>query len=104
MATPIKKVAPKKAAKKLKPKVETPDGTYFYALGRRKRATAKTKIWLTGTGKITVNGKPYTEYFPTYEARETVTDALKAVGHGDDVTVVIECLGGGLRGQAEAAR
>jgi small subunit ribosomal protein S9 len=79
-------------------------GEYIYAIGRRKRAVAKTKLWIGGKGEITVNGKKYTEYFPVYELREVVTDALRAVGQDDKVTVQAEALGGGLRGQAEALR
>lgn len=79
-------------------------GEYVYAIGRRKRAVAKTKLWVGGKGEITVNGKKYTEYFPVYELREQVIDPLKVVGQDDKVTVQAETLGGGLRGQAEALR
>jgi small subunit ribosomal protein S9 len=35
---------------------------YFYALGRRKSATARVRLQ-GGTGMVTVNGKPAAEYF-----------------------------------------
>jgi len=35
---------------------------YFYALGRRKSATARVRL-TGGKGEITVNGKPAKEYF-----------------------------------------
>ena len=35
---------------------------YFYALGRRKSATARVRL-MTGKGVITINGKPANEYF-----------------------------------------
>jgi len=110
--TTAKKTAVKKVVKSTKVKkvahsaegMELPTGQYTYALGRRKRAIAKVKLWLTGTGVITVNGKPSNVYFTTYDLREILTDALKVVGHDGDVTVFAETLGGGTRGQAEAIR
>ena len=36
--------------------------SYFYALGRRKSATARVRL-NGGKGTITVNGKPAEEYF-----------------------------------------
>jgi small subunit ribosomal protein S9 len=102
--TTVKKTAPKKAAKKAKVEVVKPAGEYLYAVGRRKRATAKTKLWQTGTGEITINGKPYTEFFPSYEHREICLDALRAVGKDGSVTIIAETIGGGQRGQAEAVR
>ena len=35
---------------------------YFYALGRRKSATARVRL-TSGKGDITINGKPADEYF-----------------------------------------
>jgi small subunit ribosomal protein S9 len=35
---------------------------YFYAIGRRKSSTARVRVQ-GGSGKITVNDKPATEYF-----------------------------------------
>jgi small subunit ribosomal protein S9 len=108
---PAKKPAAKKPAAKAEVVNEVTaetkvmaTGEYIYAIGRRKRAVSKTKLWVGGKGEITVNGKKYTEYFPVYELRETVTDPLKLVGQDDKVTVVAEVLGGGLRGQSEALR
>lgn len=36
--------------------------SYFYALGRRKRATARVRL-MTGKGTIVVNEKPASDYF-----------------------------------------
>ncbi len=79
-------------------------GGYIYALGRRKRAIAQTKLWTTGKGAITVNDRPYTQYFPVAELRDALVAPLKAVGQDDKVTIALSVRGGGLRGQSEAAR
>ncbi len=47
---------------------------YFYALGRRKSATARVRL-MKGTGKITINDKPSTEYFA--ESKYLLTELEK---------------------------
>lgn len=79
------------------------EGQYINAVGRRKSATAQTRLWTSGKGEITVNGKKFDEYFKVYELREALTAPLKAVGQ-DNVTVSLRVEGGGIRGQAEASR
>lgn len=77
---------------------------YLYAIGRRKEAIATVKLHKNGKGKITVNGKLYSEYFPTDEMEQIVSGPLKSVGQADKVDVEARSFGGGLRGQAEAVR
>ena len=77
---------------------------YVYALGRRKRAIAQTRLWPTGTGDIKVNGKAFKSYFTVYSQQEAVLAPLKAAGQDDKVTITLEVYGGGMRGQSEAAR
>jgi small subunit ribosomal protein S9 len=86
------------AAKKLK------KDEYVFAVGRRKNAVAKTRLTVGGKGEITVNERPYKQYFPVYELQEQVVAPLKAVGYDDAANVAITVKGGGIRGQAEAAR
>ena len=77
---------------------------YFYALGRRKSATARVRL-MTGKGTVTVNGKPASEYFADsqyllakLDQPFTVLDNLKKF----DVSAVVS--GGGHEGQVEAIR
>lgn len=77
---------------------------YLYAVGRRKEAIAGVKLHKNGKGKITVNGKLYSEYFPTEELGEIVSSPLKSVGQTDKVDIEAKVLSGGKRGQAEAVR
>ncbi len=37
-------------------------GSYFYALGRRKSATARVRL-TSGKGEFTINNRPHNEYF-----------------------------------------
>lgn len=77
---------------------------YLYAIGRRKEAIATVKLHKNGKGKISVNGKLYTEYFPTGDMEQIVSGPLKSVGQADKVDIEAKSYGGGLRGQAEAVR
>lgn len=77
---------------------------YFYALGRRKSATARVRLQ-GGKGVITVNGHTAAEYFAdsSYMLAKlqqpfTVLDLVDKY----DVSVVVS--GGGHDGQAEAIR
>ncbi len=77
---------------------------YFYALGRRKSATARIRL-TSGKGSITINGKPASEYFSdskyiTSKLQEPFV-ALDLVDK-HDVSVVVS--GGGHLGQVEAIR
>ena len=73
------------------------------AVGRRKEAV--TRIWLSrGTGKITVNDKDYKDYFPLVYLQNQVELPLKSIQSLDKFDVKINAAGGGMKGQAEAAK
>lgn len=73
------------------------------AVGRRKEAV--TRIFLSrGTGKITVNDKDYKEYFALVYLQNQVELPLKAAQSLDKFDVKINAAGGGMKGQAEAAK
>ena len=74
------------------------DGT-----GRRKTSVARVRI-IPGDGKITVNGRDYTEYFPRSIYHERVSAPLKVLEAGDRYDVVAQVHGGGPTGQADALR
>lgn len=71
--------------------------------GRRKTAIACVRL-KAGAGEITVNGKALGDYFVSEKDRQQVIEALEAVGHRADVDIVLSCNGGGIAGQAMAAR
>ena len=73
------------------------------AVGRRKNAVARVFL-KKGKGTITVNGKDYKEYFAAKHLLHNVTDPLETVNMANDFDVVVNATGGGIKGQAEAAR
>jgi len=73
------------------------------AVGRRKEAV--TRVFLSkGDGKITVNDKNYKEYFTLAYLQNQVEAPLKAIEAADKFDIKINAAGGGIKGQAEAAK
>lgn len=81
-----------------------PTREYLYGLGRRKEAIAQVRVYRKGSGKITINERDYTNYFPRFDLQETVRGPLATVGQTDAVDVVATVYGGGSRGQADAVQ
>jgi small subunit ribosomal protein S9 len=72
------------------------------SVGRRKEAV--TRVFISrGSGSITVNDKDYKTYFPLVYLQNQVERPLKAVEAADKFDVKINAVGGGVKGQAEAA-
>jgi small subunit ribosomal protein S9 len=71
--------------------------------GRRRRAVARVFL-RPGKGQITVNERTFENYFPTEAARSIVRQPLLATETADKFDVLITAGGGGLKGQAGAAR
>ncbi|HVU28549.1 MAG TPA: 30S ribosomal protein S9 [Verrucomicrobiae bacterium] len=75
----------------------------FLGTGRRKTSIARVRL-ASGSGKITVNGRPFENYFPMDTLRATVTQPLVVTGTAEKVDARINITGGGPNGQAGAAR
>lgn len=75
----------------------------YLGTGRRKSAVARVFL-RPGKGEIKVNGRPFDNYFPTESSRVPVRQAFLATETTDKFDVLILTLGGGVNGQAEAAR
>ena len=73
------------------------------AVGRRKEAVTRNFL-SKGSGKISVNDRDYKEYFPLVYLQNQVEMPLKAIQSLDKYDVKINADGGGLKGQAEAAK
>ena len=71
--------------------------------GRRKKAIARVFL-RPGNGNITVNGKPYDQYFTTETARAVVRQPLLTTETAERFDILILTNGGGFQGQADAAR
>lgn len=71
--------------------------------GRRKTSVAR--IYLTkGKGKVTINKKDYTEYFPTTTLQYRIKQPFGLTNTIDSYDVKVNVFGGGITGQAEATR
>lgn len=80
----------------------TAKSNYYYALGRRKSATARIRL-TNGKGAVTINGKPAEDYFSAskYLLNELEKPFTVLEQNGKyDVSVVVT--GGGQNGQASA--
>ncbi len=73
------------------------------AIGRRKAAIAR--VYLDkGKGKIVVNNKELTEYFPVLNLSNKVLEPLETVELTKKLDINVNVSGGGIKGQAEAIR
>ncbi|MBI4098571.1 MAG: 30S ribosomal protein S9 [Candidatus Magasanikbacteria bacterium] len=80
------------------------ENSFVRALGRRKTAAARVRLVPSGTGIITINDRPLKNYFTLFELQDAVRAPLRTVGKEDVFDISIRVAGGGIRGQAEAAR
>eukprot|EP00461_Guttulinopsis_vulgaris_P000488 UN00488 len=71
--------------------------------GGRKNSRAQASV-KAGSGKIFVNGQPYTEYFNGWEHRSQVIMPFYSTGTISQFDAFIKVKGGGYTGQAEAAK
>lgn len=97
------KTVDKKKEETTKKEIPKPEGEYIYAVGRRKEASAQVRLY-SGKGKIIVNEKEYSEYFPTFYLQRIVLQPLKLTKLQNKFDVITKVKGGGIRGQAEAIR
>ena len=72
-------------------------------VGRRKAAVARVFV-KPGTGKITINHKELEVYFPLHILQYEVKQPLLVTNTLENYDVMINLVGGGIKGQAEAAR
>ena len=77
---------------------------YFEAIGRRKTAVARVRLFTRGDKAFLVNDKPYKEYFVLEEDQEIATSSMKKMKCLDKFKVSIIVKGGGHHAQAEAVR
>jgi len=95
-------VAPKKAS--LKKGQPSENREYLQAVGRHKRAVAQVRLYKGGKGNILTNNREFEKYFPTLELRKTIKDPILVTGQEGKLDFSIKVRGGGVQGQAKAAR
>ena len=73
------------------------------ALGRRKSAIARIYV-SEGTGKITINKRDLTEYFPSTILQYVVKQPLNTLDVVEKYDIKVNLQGGGYTGQSQALR
>lgn len=86
---------------------------YFEAVGRRKEATANIRVFTKKStdqqtseeqALITVNDKPYFEYFKALKLQAVVEAPLRKLKSLNRFKATVKVQGGGLAGQADAIK
>lgn len=82
---------------------------YYKAVGRRKRATARVRLYTCTPfegeiGRVIVNDKKYTDFFTTLNLQQTVISPLQKMKSLNRFESTVKVSGGGILGQAEAIR
>lgn len=76
---------------------------YFGSVGKRKTAIAKIKLYLDGSGEITVNGKNFKEYFTALQIENAIAP-LTMTEQKSRVDIEAIVTGGGKSAQSDAIR
>jgi len=76
---------------------------YCWGTGRRKSAVARVRV-RQGSGKIIVNNKELDDFFPRLQDQQGVKAPLVASDSLDRYDIFIKVHGGGITGQAGAAK
>ena len=73
------------------------------SIGRRKAAIARVYV-SEGNGKITINKRDLSVYFPSSILQYVVKQPLNTIGVVEKYDINVNLNGGGFKGQAEALR
>ena len=79
------------------------DMVQYYGTGRRKKAVARVFL-RPGSGKFTVNTKPFEQYFVTETQRVAARSPLALTETGANFDILVTTKGGGVDGQADAVK
>lgn len=86
---------------------------YYEAVGRRKEATARVRVFTKKSGDIQlsedkaliiVNGKPYYEYFVLPTLQQVIESPLAKLKSVNRFKATVKVMGGGVSGQADAIK
>jgi small subunit ribosomal protein S9 len=90
----------------VKPAVHVKKSRYTEAVGRRKTAVARVRLFKADeaeAGQITVNERPFEKYFSLGNHQKTVKSPFERLGL-DILKTSVKVNGGGVSAQAEAVR
>lgn len=77
--------------------------TAFSATGKRKTSVARV-IMTPGNGQITINQRPFEDYFGRAALQMTACGPFKVTGTSDKFDIRANIKGGGMAGQADALK
>ena len=75
----------------------------YYGTGRRKSAIARVFL-RPGSGKFTINGKEFEQYFVTPAQRAAAKQPLGIADINETFDILTTVKGGGINGQADAVK
>jgi len=93
----------KEIAEALK-EVDLKSDRYYQAIGRRKTAVARIRLYTKGDKEFIVNDESYQKYFDLAEDQENAVASMKKMKCLDKFRVTVVVKGGGHSAQAEAIR
>ena len=77
---------------------------YFEAVGRRKTATARVRVFGDSKNSVLINEKSLSDYFPQAVHQKNVLDPLKTGEDQGTFKITVKVKGGGISAQSEAIR
>jgi small subunit ribosomal protein S9 len=77
---------------------------YYEAVGRRKTAVARVRLFPSPKASYEINDKTLEIYFPVHEMRAIVTEAITKSKPAEKFHITARLSGGGITAQAEAMR
>ena len=90
-------------------KTSKKNGEYFSGVGRRKTSVARLRLFperekAALADSVTINERKLKDFFPLPKFRDIVLAPFGVMGTKKSFKVLVKVSGGGIRGQAEAAR
>lgn len=77
---------------------------YYEGIGRRKRSTARVRLYPGGKGRILINDRLIEDYLTRPGDVEIMMQPLEAVHQTNNYDISIHVKGGGLSGQRDAIK
>lgn len=75
---------------------------YYEGIGRRKRASARVRLFPGGNGNLFINNKAGNEFLPRVGDVERLLTPLRAIGGASQFDITVHVRGGGISGQRDA--
>lgn len=86
----------------IKEKQKISETVYIEAIGRRKNAIARVRIFTAKKNIYEINKKPLEEYFPIDELQKNIKNIFNIIDISDKFKVSVYTKGGGVTAQSEA--